>query len=53
MISTIVEYLQGIQIAKEAIVQYKEGLGNLAIEYEYFIRADDIHMKYDIYSNTL
>jgi hypothetical protein len=53
IISTMVEYLQGIQIPKEAIVQYKNGLGNPAIEYEHFTRADDIHTRCDIYSNAL
>jgi hypothetical protein len=48
MISTMVEYLQGIQIAKEAIVQCKNRLGNLAIKYRYFTRANDTYMRYVI-----
>jgi hypothetical protein len=53
IISTMVECLQGIQMAKEGTVQCKNGSGDPAIEYEHFTRANDIHMKYDIYSNTL
>jgi hypothetical protein len=49
----VVEYLQGIQMVKEATAPDKNGLGNLAIKYEQFTRADDIHIRYDIYSNTL
>jgi hypothetical protein len=40
MISTMVEYLQGIQMAKEAIVPDKNRLGNPRIRYEHFTRAD-------------
>jgi hypothetical protein len=43
MISTMVEYLQGIQVAKEAIAPEKNGLGNPANNDEYFTRADDIY----------
>jgi hypothetical protein len=32
----MVKYLQGIQIAKEAIAPGKNGLGNPTIKYEYF-----------------
>jgi hypothetical protein len=53
MISTIVECLQGIQTAKEAAAPGKNGSGNLTIKYEYFTRADDVHMRYNIYSNAL
>jgi hypothetical protein len=53
MISTMVEYLQGIQTAKEAAVQGKNGLGNPAIEYEHFTRADDAHTRCDMYSNAI
>jgi hypothetical protein len=53
IISTMVEYLQDIQMSKEARVQCKNGSGNPAIEYEHFTRADNTHMKYDIYSNAL
>jgi hypothetical protein len=53
MTSTMVECLQGIQTAKEAAAPDKNGLGNLMIRHEYFTRADDINMRYTIYSNTL
>jgi hypothetical protein len=53
IISTIVKCLQGIQTAKEAIVQYKNTSGNPAIRNGYFTRADDIHTRYNIYSNAL
>jgi hypothetical protein len=49
----MLECLQGIPTAKEATVQCKNGSGNPAIEYEYFTRADDAHMKYDMCSNAL
>jgi hypothetical protein len=51
--STMVEYLQGIQIAKEAAVQCKNRSGNPAIEYGHFTRADNVHTKHDIYPNAL
>jgi hypothetical protein len=53
MTSTMVEYLQGIQIAKEATALDKNRSGNLIITYEHFTRADDANMRYTIYSNTL
>jgi hypothetical protein len=53
MISTMVEYLQGIQTAKEATDPDKNRSGNLGIKNEHFTRADNIHMRYDIYSNTI
>jgi hypothetical protein len=53
MISTIVECLQGIQIVKEAIVQCKDRSGNPAIKYGHFTRADNIHTRYNMYSNAL
>jgi hypothetical protein len=53
MASTIMEYLKGIQMAKEAIASGKNGLGNLTIKYEYFTRADDLYTRYDMYSNAL
>jgi hypothetical protein len=53
MTSTMVECLQGIQMAKEAIAPDKNGLGNLKIRHEHFTRADDTNMRYTIYSNTL
>jgi hypothetical protein len=52
-ISTVVEYLQGIQTAKEAAAPDKNGLGNLKIRHEHFTRADDANMRYTMYSNTL
>jgi hypothetical protein len=53
MTSTMVEYLQGIQMAKEAAAPDKNGLGNPTIRHEYFTRADDANMRYTICSNTL
>jgi hypothetical protein len=53
MTSTMVECLQGIQMAKEAAAPDKNGLGNLMIRHEYFTRADDTNMRYTICSNTL
>jgi hypothetical protein len=53
MISTIVEYLQGIQTAKEAAAPDKDGLGNLKIRYEHFTRADNANTRCTIHSNTL
>jgi hypothetical protein len=53
MISTIVEYLQGIQIAKEAAAPDKNRSGYLMIRYEYFTRADDTNTGYTIYLNAL
>jgi endo-1,4-beta-mannosidase len=53
MISTVVEYLQGIQIAKEAIAPDKNRLGNLANNDEYFTRADNTYIRCNMYSHTL
>jgi hypothetical protein len=53
MISTMVECLQGIQIAKEATAPDKNRLGNLANNDEYFTRADNAHTRYNMYSNAL
>jgi hypothetical protein len=53
MISTIVECLQGIQIAKEAAAPDKNGSGNPTIRYEYFTRADNANMRYTICLNAL
>jgi hypothetical protein len=53
MTSTIVEYLQGIQIAKEATALDKNGSGNLANNDEHFTRADDAYTRCAIYSNAL
>jgi hypothetical protein len=53
IISTMVEYLQGIQTAKEATAPDNNGLGNLGNNDEYFTRADDRHIRCDICSNAL
>jgi hypothetical protein len=53
IISTIVEYSQGIQIAKAATAPDKNRLGNLGNNDEYFTRADNINMRYSMYSNAL
>jgi hypothetical protein len=53
MISTMVERWQGIQTAKEAAAPDKNGSGNLANNDEHFTRADDTHMRCDMYSNAL
>jgi hypothetical protein len=53
IISTMVECLQGIQIAKEAAAPDKNGSGNLMIRHKYFTRADNTNMRYTMYSNTL
>jgi hypothetical protein len=53
MISTVVEYLQGIQTAKEAATPDKNGSGNRKIRHEQFTRADNVNTRYTIYSNTL
>jgi hypothetical protein len=53
IISTMVEYLQGIQTAKEAAAPDKNGLGNLANNDEYFTSTDDVYMRYAMCLNTL
>jgi hypothetical protein len=53
MTSTMVEGLQGIQMAKEAAAPDQNGSGNLMIRYEYFTRADDANTRGTICSNTL
>jgi hypothetical protein len=53
MTSTVVECLQGIDTAKEAVVQCKDGLASPAIEYEHFTRANNTYMKHNMYSNAL
>jgi hypothetical protein len=53
MTSTMVECLQGIQMAKEAAAPDKNGSGNLMIRYEYFTRADDANTRYAMCSNAL
>jgi hypothetical protein len=53
MTSTVVEYWQGIQTAKEATAPDENGLGNLMKRYEHFTRADDANMRYTMCSNAL
>jgi hypothetical protein len=53
MTSTMVEYLQGIQTAKEAAASDKNGSGYWKIRYEHFTRADDANTRYTICSNAL
>jgi hypothetical protein len=53
MTSTMVEYLQGRQIAKEGIAPGKNGSGNPTIKYEHFTQADNIHTRYYMCSNAL
>jgi hypothetical protein len=45
MMSTMVDYLQGIQTAKEASEECKNGSGNSVIVYGHFTRADNAYMK--------
>jgi hypothetical protein len=51
--STMVECLQGIQMAKEAAAPDENGSGKLMIRQEYFTRADNTNTRYTMYSNTL
>jgi hypothetical protein len=53
MISTMVEYLQGIQVAKEAAAPDKNRSGNPMIRYEHFTTADNANTRYTICSNAL
>jgi endo-1,4-beta-mannosidase len=53
MISTMEEYLQGIQIAKEAAAPDKNRLRNPANNNEYFTGADNAHIRCDMCSHTL
>jgi hypothetical protein len=53
MTSTVVECLQGIQMATEAAAPDENGSGNLANNYEHFTRADDANTRYTMCSNTL
>jgi hypothetical protein len=53
MTSTIVECLQGIQMAKEAAALDKNGSGNLANDDKYSTRADDTNARCTMCSNTL
>jgi endo-1,4-beta-mannosidase len=53
MISTMVEYLQGIQMAKEAAALDKNRTGNLMIRHEYFTRANNANSRYTMSSNAL
>jgi hypothetical protein len=52
MTSTMVEYLQGIQTAKEAAAPDKDRSGNPTIRHEYFTRADNANMRYTMCPNT-
>jgi hypothetical protein len=53
MTSTMVDYLPGIPMAKEATAPDKNGLGNRANKYRHFTRADDANTRYAMCSNTL
>jgi hypothetical protein len=53
MTSTMVECLQGIQMAKEAAATDEDGSGNLKIRHEHFTGADNTNMRYTMCSNTL
>jgi hypothetical protein len=53
MTSTVVECLQGIQMAKEAAAPDKNGLGNPANNDEHFTRADDAYTRCAMCSNAL
>jgi hypothetical protein len=53
MISTMVECLQGIQVAKEAAAPDESGSGNLKIRHKHFTRADDANMTCTMCSNAL
>jgi hypothetical protein len=53
MTSTMVEYLQGIQTAKEATVHCKNGSENPAIKNKHFTRANNAHTRCNMYSNAL
>jgi hypothetical protein len=50
MTSTVVECLQGIQMAKEAAAPEENGSGNPTIRHEHFTRADDANMSYTMCS---
>jgi hypothetical protein len=53
MTSTMVQYLQGIQMAKEAAAPDKNRLGNLANNDEHFTRANDVNTRGTMCSNAL
>jgi hypothetical protein len=53
MTSTVEEYLQGIQMAKEAAAPDKNGSGNPANNNEYFTRADNANTRCAMCSNAL
>jgi hypothetical protein len=53
MTSTMVECLQGIQMAKEAAAPEQNSSGNLANNDEYFISANNTYMRYAMCSNAL
>jgi hypothetical protein len=52
MISTMVEYLQGIQMAKEATAPDENGSGNPKIRHNHFTRANDANTRYTMCSNA-
>jgi hypothetical protein len=49
----MVECLQGIRAAKEAVAPDENRSGTLKIRYEHFTRADDANMRCTICSNAL
>jgi hypothetical protein len=51
--STVVECVQGIQMAKEAAAPDKDGSGNPTTRYEHFTRADNTNTRYTMCSNAL
>jgi hypothetical protein len=53
MTSTMVECLQGIQMAKEATATDKNGVGNPRIRHEHFTRADDTNTRGTMCSNAV
>jgi hypothetical protein len=53
MISTMVECLQGIQMAKEAAAPDKNGSGDPANNDKHFTRADDAYTRCAMCSNAL
>jgi hypothetical protein len=52
MTSTVVECLQGIQMAKEATAPDKNGLGNPTIRYKHSTRADDANTRYAVMARS-
>jgi hypothetical protein len=49
----MVEYLQGIQAAKEAAAPDKTGSGNPKIRHKHFTRAENANTRYTLCSNAL